>query len=285
MIAPARYAFRSFDRQWIIPDARVINQPNPTLWEQHSDSQVYLTCLERASPTSGPAATFTVSIPDLDHYKGSFGGRVFPLWRDAAAKVSNIKPAFLQYLTSALGRPVVAEDIMAYLAAVLAHPAFIQRFASDLQRPGLHVPITEDPSLFERAATIGREVIWLHTYGERFCDETRGRPLSAPRMAKGERPVIPAGGSIPGAPEPLPDMMDYDPTTRRLTIGKGRVDNVPQAVWDYQVSGKNVLRQWFSYRKLDRSRPIVGDRRPPSPLDKFNPITGFMNIQAILWIC
>ncbi len=43
------------------------------------------------------------------------------------------------------------------------------------------------------------------------------------------------------------------------------------AVWAYEVSGKQVLRQWFSYRKLDRSRPIIGDRRPPSPLDKVQP--------------
>ena len=26
---PVPYAFRSFDRQWIIPDKRLINQPNP----------------------------------------------------------------------------------------------------------------------------------------------------------------------------------------------------------------------------------------------------------------
>ena len=33
----------------------------------------------------------------------------------------------------------------------------------------------------------------------------------------------------------------------------------------------NVLRQWFSYRKRDRSRPIIGDRRPPSPLSDIQP--------------
>ncbi len=31
-IAPTRYGLRSFDRQWIIPDYRLINRPNPTLW-------------------------------------------------------------------------------------------------------------------------------------------------------------------------------------------------------------------------------------------------------------
>ena len=83
-------------------------------------------------------------------------------------------------------------------------------------------------------------------------------------------PIL-AGAGIPGAPEPLPDTMDYDPAAARVFIGKGQIDNVPKAVWDYQVSGKNVLRQWFSYRKLDRTRPIIGDRRLPSPLGGIQP--------------
>jgi hypothetical protein len=49
-IAPVRYGFWSFDRQWIIPDGRVINQPNPTLWETFSDKQVFLTALHTAPP-------------------------------------------------------------------------------------------------------------------------------------------------------------------------------------------------------------------------------------------
>ena len=93
--APIRYAFRSFDRQWIIPDARLINQPNPTLWNIYSGRQLYLTGLQRVSPTAGPAITFAGPIPDLDHYKGSFGGRVYPLWADAAATQPNIRPALL----------------------------------------------------------------------------------------------------------------------------------------------------------------------------------------------
>ena len=72
---PIRYAFRSFDRQWILPDARLINRPNPRLWDAHSDRQVHLTGLFAHSPSSGPAVTFSASIPDLHHYKGSFGER------------------------------------------------------------------------------------------------------------------------------------------------------------------------------------------------------------------
>jgi hypothetical protein len=76
---PIRYGFRSFDRQFIIPDIRVINQANPELWSCRSNDQIYLTAFSEESPTSGPALTFTALIPDLHHYKGSFGGRVFPL--------------------------------------------------------------------------------------------------------------------------------------------------------------------------------------------------------------
>ena len=65
--------------------------------------------------------------------------------------------------------------------------------------------------------------------------------------------------------------MTYDAAKRRLHIGKGYIDNVPPAVWAYEVSGMNVLRQWFSYRRRDRSRPIIGDRRKPSPLGDIQP--------------
>ncbi len=47
-------------------------------------------------------------------------------------------------------------------------------------------------------------------------------------------------------------------------------------MWAYEVSGKQVLWHWFSYRRRDRSRPIIGDRRPPSPLDKIQP-DGWLN--------
>lgn len=270
-VEPTRYAFRSFDRQWIIPDARLINQPNPSLWKTHSARQVYLTALERVSPSSGPAITLAGIVPDLDHYKGSFGGRVYPLWRDRDSSLPNIKPALLAHLAKIFAQPVKAEDVFAYIAAVMAHPAFTARFKADLVRPGLHVPLTADAKLFAEAVSLGAEIIWLHTYGERFVDAAEGRAKSSPRLPKDIAPFIPAAGEIPGAPEPLSETMDYDPATRRLKIGKGYVENVTPKMEAYEVSGKNVLRQWFSYRRSNREKPPMGDRRPPSPLVQIQP--------------
>ena len=45
----------------------------------------------------------------------------------------------------------------------------------------------------------------------------------------------------------MPDEMEYDEARRRLLVGKGFIENVPPAVWNYEVSGKRVLTQWSVY--------------------------------------
>lgn len=266
--APQRYGFRSFDRQWIIPDARLINQPNPGIWEIDSDLQVFITALSRSSPRNGPAITITGLIPDHDHYKGSASGRVFALWEDKEGKSGNIVPTAMAAMTKTYGAAPKAEDVFAYVAGLLANPAYTEKFKSDLVRPGLRVPVTADRKLFDQAAKLGREVIWLHTFGERFNE---GRAPGVPKLPEAERPFISKEGAIPSTPEGFPDTIDYDAAQRRLKIGTGYIENVPPEVWAYEVSGKQVLRQWFSYRKKNREKPQIGDRRPPSPLGEIQP--------------
>ena len=267
---PVRYAFRSFSRQWIIPDPRLITQPNADLWRSYSARQVYVTAVSRTSPTSGPAVTFSAAIPDLDHYNGR-GGRVFPLWRDAAATMPNLPPKLLESLSKQYATTVTAEDFLAYLAGVAANPAYTARFQRDLAQPGLRIPMTAEPRLFAQAVELGRRVIWLHTFGERFADPKAKRPAGPPRLPKRRAPRIPKDGAIPDDPESMPDEIQYDDAKHRLQIGTGFIDNVPAAVWQYEVSGKRVLTQWFSYRKKNRERPIIGDRRPPSKLGDIQP--------------
>ena len=269
-IPPIRYGFRSFDRQWIIPDNRVINRPNPELWQSLSEHQVYLTAPEDRSPTTGPALTFTALIPDLHHYNGR-GGRVFPLWRDAGTESPNLHAGLLELLTKRYRKQVKPEDLFAYIAAVATHPAFVARFESNLAQPGLRIPLTASGTRFFDAAELGRTIIWLHTFGERFTDPAKGRPAQPPRLPAGEAPHVPKGGAIPQEPGTMPDILAYDEATGRLSIGDGYVERVTPRMWNYEVSGKKVLRQWFSYRKSNRERPIIGDRRPPSKLGDIQP--------------
>jgi len=60
-----------------------------------------------------------------------------------------------------------------------------------------------------------------------------------------------------------------------LRIGSGTIENVTAKMWEYEVSGKQIVKQWFSYRRLHREKPPMGDKRPPSEL---------MKIQAEGWL-
>ena len=73
---------------------------------------------------------------------------MYPLWRDRAATQPNVSPEILGHLADTYAQPITAEDVMAYLAAVMAHPAFTARFEADLVRPGLRVPLTAERALF-----------------------------------------------------------------------------------------------------------------------------------------
>jgi hypothetical protein len=267
---PIPYGFRSFDRQWAIPDSRLINQPNPKLWENYGPKQVYLTAQMDRAPSNGPGATLCSIIPDLHHYAGR-GGRVFALWEDAGGKNGNVTYAAMKAMTKQHGAAPSPEDVFSYVAALLATPAYTERFKSDLVRPGLRVPLTADKKLFAKAAEIGREVIWLHTFGERFADPAQGRSAGQPKLPDAERPKVLASHPIPDAAQGFPDKIDYDSVKRELKIGTGVIAPVAPEVWAYEVSGKPVLKQWFSYRRKNREKPQIGDRRPPSPLGEIQP--------------
>lgn len=267
-VPPVRYAFRTLDRQWIIPDNRLLLSARPNLWNSYGDRQIFLTTTGDVRPENGPSCSFSGHLPDMNHYHGR-GGRVFPLWADRAASQPNIRPALLAALSERLDAPVSAPDLLAYIAAVAANPAYTARFQPDLIQPGLRIPLTASEPLFREAVETGEEIIWLHTYGERFADPAGDRPAGPPRAPDG--PTIPRGGAIPSDPARFPNALRYDDTARRLYVGEGYIENVAPEVRAYEVSGKNIIDQWFSYRRLDRNRPIIGDRRPPSPLDNIQP--------------
>jgi hypothetical protein len=266
---PVRFQFRSFDRQWIIPDKRVINRPNPTLWELRSDEQVFMTALDRTIPRSGPAVSFSALIPDIDHYHGR-AGRVFALWA-AGTSVPNVAPGLLDYLGVRYGQQLAGGDVMAYVAALLAHPGYLAAVRDEFTSAGTRVPLTADPKLFQDAMGVGRRVMWLHAFGTRLADPTAGRPAGTPRLPSGQAPTV--THAIPSDPARMPNTMVYDPAAGELSIGEGRVSNVTPGMWGYEVGGVNVLQRWFSYRRQDRERPVIGERT----------VSRLMEVQSDRW--
>ena len=132
-------------------------------------------------------------------------------------------------------------------------------------------------TLFTRAVALGKRLLFLHTYGERFL------PAGA------QRGQIPAGtakclNGIPTKPDGYPEKFSWTeggtgvppvgdtntagtavPLSGVLRVGAGEFAPVSRAVWEFSVSGYEVLRGWLGFRMKQRSG------RKSSPLDDLRP--------------
>lgn len=255
-------AFRSLDRQFLILDRRVVDYPRPELWSVAGPGQVFATTSHDKQIVSGPALTFTTWVPEMHHFDNR-GGKVIPLYRDPGSLTPNTAPGLTSYLTACLGVPVTPEDLLAYIAAVAAHPAYARRFQADLRAPGVRIPLTSDTVLWNEAVQLGRQVLRAHTYGHALHDFQSGRQPEPARLPPGQRPVPTA--SVSG----IPDSVTYDDATRELRFGTGVIAPVTREVWDYSIGSMNVIRKWFDYRLAStrHAGPSSAPDARRSPLD------------------
>ena len=266
-----RYSYRSLDRAWILADTRIGDRMRPPLWRTYGPQQVFITSLLTEHLGHGPAATACADIPDQHHFRGSFGGKhIIPLWRDAAATEPNVTGGLPAALEAALDCAVSAPDLFAYAYAVLAQPAYVERFWNQLEQPPPRLPITRDGELFRRAAQHGAQLIYLHTYGERFA-----QPGASGGVSPGE-----ARSTVAVPRGDYPEGHRYDESTRTLHVGKGEFAPVAPAVWNYSVSGLQVVKSWLDYRK----RKPGG--KQSSPLDEIRPKHWEFGgeLLALLWL-
>ena len=178
----------------------------------------------------GPAASVTHLVPDLHHYRGSFGGKgVISLWRNATCTEPNVTLGVLKTLAR------TPEDLFAYCFALLAAPTYAERFVNELEIPGPRVPLTRDRDLFERAAELGRRLIWLHTYGERFVPAGHRAGEVPTGSARCTRPV-------PEQQDDYPTSHSYEPERSELHVGAGTFAPITPAVRGYSVSGTRRCR-------------------------------------------
>jgi hypothetical protein len=210
----------------------------------------------------------------LHYFCGRGGKDVIPLWRDAAASQANVTGGLIAALNTSLGN-ITPEDFFAYCYALLATPAYVETYSEELTVPGPRIPITKDRALFQPAAQLGRKLIWLHTYGERF-------------VPVGQRPgEVPQGSarSIRGVPDTAagyPEEFSYNEATQTLRVGAGEFGPVTKAVFEFGISGLQVVRSWLNYRMKD------GAGRSTSPLDEIRPQQWTMGMTdellQLLWV-
>lgn len=257
-VMPIRYAYRSFDRHWVLKDNRLCDRPRPSLLRSASDCQIYITSLLTKVLGEGPSAVATALIPDMDHFCNRGARDVIPLWRDATGTDPNITTGVIELLSKTHGGSLSPENLFAYCYGILATPMYVETFWDELTIPGIRIPITKDKRLFKKMTTLGRQLIWLHTFGERF-------------VPKGKQPgKVPSGKAkckvgTPTTWEKYPDASFFNPDTKELYVGEGVFSNVRKEVWEFSVSGLEVVKSWLAYRMRKRAgkkSSLLDDIRP-----------------------
>lgn len=253
--------YRSFDRQYVMADSRLIHMPSPQLWEYRVPEQIFIVEQHAHYPKAGPGLYFSALIPDMDAFKGSEGGRAHPAF--TIEGTPNLTEPAAQMLRERFGNNA-PDDLVYYLAALTGHPGYVRTFDEPLQQAGIRVPLTADPALWERAVQLGKQVVWLHTYGE------RGEPLPGMKylhqIPEGADYVLPTptvdmGKTMPEkkpsfSPDPVDSLSEEEsnPVMGAVSFGRARCENVEKRVFDYTVGGNQVLGLWAKYRL---KKPVV----------------------------
>ena len=246
-----RYGARSFDRQYIFADSRIIDRPSPDMWRHRVPDQVFIVEQHARNPQEGPGLYFSALIPDMNAFNNR-GGRAHPILNTAGKP--NLTSEAERLLTARFGEHAPAE-LVYYLAGITGHPGYVRTFDAELQQAGIRVPLTVDPDLWSRAVQLGKYVVWLHTYGE------RGEPLSGMTRVTDK----PTDGlySMPmyeknmgtAMPEKKPTFTPgEDDIHGEIAFGASRWSNVEKAVFDYTVGGQQTIGLWAKYRL---KKPIV----------------------------
>ncbi|WLW56206.1 type ISP restriction/modification enzyme [Streptomyces sp. YU58] len=222
---PVRVLAAPFDEQWLIPDHRLIDAARPELWRVADERQVFVTEIPAAAEPTGPLLLASSLLPLLRP------GRIRPLFRRPGGTEPNLAPGLLEHLGARLGHTPEPLDVLAWTVAAV--------------RPGLAVPLTEDPELWARGVESGRRTLWL-------------------MRRDGERPRLP-GGRRPYVRAPLPSRpltLHYDREEESLHLDGGRVSPVPPEAWDFEVGGVRVLEQWFTARTAEAEPGTLAAIRP-----------------------
>lgn len=257
-IVPVGY--RAFDRQYILADSRLIHMPSPQLWGYRVPEQIFIVEQHAHYPKVGPGLYFSSLIPDKDAFNNR-GGRAHPVLN--VNGTPNLTEPAAQMLRERFGDNAPG-DLVYYLAALIGHPGYVRTFDKPLKQAGIRVPLTADPALWERAVQLGKQVVWLHTYGER--GESLPGMKYLHQIPEGADYVLPTptvdmGKTMPEkkpsfSPDPVNSLSEEEnnPVMGTVSFGQARCENVEKRVFDYTVGGNRVLGLWAKYRL---KKPVV----------------------------
>ncbi|MGL5254312.1 MAG: type ISP restriction/modification enzyme [Brevinema sp.] len=219
--------YRPFDSRWTFYDSSLLERPR-TLVKNMLHKNIGL--ISNSATLKGNSHTFiTKNILDF-HIAGS-SSYIFPLYLYENSMfpdepVPNIQPSALKALAEYYGQTPTPEQLLFYIYAVLHHPTYRVDFTDLLRIDFPQVPFTKSWDNFKKLSSLGEELSKAHlleSFGTHQCKHN------------------PDGGLKVEAPR-------YE--NRRLYYNSASYfDNVPQTVWELEIGGYKVLKEWLASRQ------------------------------------
>jgi hypothetical protein len=228
-----KVSYRPFDRRTLYDQRGFVDWPRPKLREVWGNDNITIFAMPFGT-NEGPSAWCHGLIPDRHSFRGSYGGYAFPL-HDRRPEVNspNFVPGLLDGLSAAYGTPVSAEDVFDTMLCILSASSYTRRFAEDLEDTFPHVVFPLRHDVFLDAVRIGREIRGVET----FARDPRGAIERNDFVRLENRPR-----------GPLADPVLVGEALSLCEDESGRVTGLPQAVWNFSVSGYRVLPRWLEAR-------------------------------------
>ena len=233
-----RLAYRPFDNRWLYNDLPLLNRPGPEMQRAWGGSNVGLYTMP-SGVGAGTATWCPALLPDYHSFSGR-GGYAFPLYdRRAGPDAHNLNPVLVAALAEAYGVAQTPEDIFDAILCLLSAQSYTRRFAEDLEDTFPHIPFPAVPAVFARAVAIGREIRALEAFQREPAEDFRSRDFC---RIVGQPDATTRIGTVTYADGTLHAWSHGN-------LGVPGFTGLPQALWDFSVSGYRVLYRWIDGRK------------------------------------
>lgn len=243
--------YRPLDNRWIAYSSQLIDYPREDVLK-HCVS--HLSFLTTRNTEVGEFSHIWVADSLSTHHSVSLKetNYVFPLWliQSQGAPKLNISPKFLKQLAANLGvtnltdnhdlpEGVSAENVIAYIYAVLHAPSYRTRYAEYLKSDFPRIPLAaiegkaSFASVWKAMVPLGQALIDLHLLRKVPAKLQANFPIQGSGTVEKPRYTEPKGF-----------------TAGRVWINAEQYfDGVPLETWNFKVGGYQVCEKWLKDRK------------------------------------
>jgi predicted helicase len=244
---------KPFDSRFIIYSDLLIDWPRKEVMQNFLNDNIGLITPKQFKEESG--AFITDSLVDHKSVSAFDTNYVFPLYLyppseqkkkkglqslmlfepkveyGKKGKKPNIAPEIFEQLEKSYSKRPTPEQILYYVYAVLYSNIYRGKYAEFLKIDFPRIPFTTNYELFLEAAKLGEELTALHLLKHKTLTNPITKYFGKGDSDKIEKPVYNAG-------------------EERVYINEHRYfENIPSAVWKYQIGGYQVMEKYLKDRK------------------------------------